>query len=162
MDSVLVRTVLRTYVDPIVSYCSPVWGVGYLGDLARLDKPVRYLTRLALDLGGLSYDDRRASLDILPLPDSLRVQDICTLHGVLKRGPDYASDYGVIINWRRTELEGVVSVGKGSVRTEVGRRSFLFRSADYWNDLPPDVRNIVSGGFFRQKTIAFYKTKLLR
>ena len=54
-------------------------------------------------------------------------QDICS-------GPETAEAYGIVINYRRTELEGALVIFVPSIRTDWAKRSFVFRTIPRWNE----------------------------
>ena len=60
----VVKIVYPTYIRPHLEFASSVWNALSKGDLDKLERMQKRVTRQAYDLRGLEYEDRMAKLDL--------------------------------------------------------------------------------------------------
>ena len=108
----------------------------------------------------LTYPERLAKLDILPLEFRREVLDLCFFFKCLKGHIDfdvlsYVSFKSYKYDMRNTEA----ILAKGRFRTDVFKFSFFNRIVNLWNGLPVAIRTIDRVSLFSKKVNQFYISK---
>ena len=67
-DAVLIKA-FKTYILPILEYCSPVWSPSMLGDILRLESVQRSFTKSLPFYNDLTYPERLAKAGICSLKE---------------------------------------------------------------------------------------------
>ena len=83
LNILILHVGFKTYIIPILEYCSPVWNPHVLTDINRLESVQRVFTKKLLGFEGLNYPARlgKAGLDTLELR-RLRA-DLCLCYNIL-------------------------------------------------------------------------------
>ena len=129
-------TLWVSHIRPLMEYGSPLWNVGYLGDVRRLESVQRRWTREIDDMEDLSYEARLRSLGLYSIYGRLLRIDMVlvwkSFHPQVDVGLtnvfELANDVGT--RGHRFKLSTPIC------HTEVGRRTFGSRVVRHWNSLP--------------------------
>ena len=143
-DPAALKLYYTSIVLPIVEYCSPVWGMSAVSNLALLNRVQSFFARIVRgrvftmrqfsthqvleQLGLQSLSERRHRSDLLFLYDLYHKRIACpSLSATLQRREPR----------RDTRLTAFFEVPRP--RIEVERRCFLYRLPTLYNALPPDI-----------------------
>lgn len=129
----------KTYVRPILDYCSPVWSPFYLKDISLIEKVQKRITRKILGKTK-SYTDRLTELNLKSLEERRIKADLIECFKYLnfefypknifqKSKNKYNRNNDLYIEYAKLDM-----------------RKFWFanRTSKFWNSLPGDVKNATS------------------
>ena len=95
----------------------------------------------------LTTDQMRSSLGILSLENLVKMMDIQTFRKILHSGrPEHLHKHISFSTRNRSQERGIVKIGI-IPKTEKFRRTFLFRAAKSWNELPRQFKSLSSFTF---------------
>ena len=137
-----------------IRYCLTVYGSGSAGNLSAIQKILNFAARVVA--GRRKFDrvrDVRVRLGWLDSPQLFQYQSLCLLDKIISSGQPESIAHQICSN--RTHRDHARSTRQDSllhlppIRTEAGRRRFVYRSAHLRNALPEPVRSL-SGLRFRK------------
>ena len=142
-------TLFLSHIRPIIDYCSPVWNLGYQGDLNRLEAVQRRWTKQVVGLSTQDYPARLRSLELFSIKGRLLRADLIKVWKIFH--PEV--DVGLMSIFER-EFHGATRGHRMKVsipvcRSELRRRFFSIRVATLWNSLPAAVVEADSIGGFK-------------
>ena len=132
------------HVRPILEFGSPVWNLGFLGDLRLLEGVQRRWTKKVEGLEELPYDQRLRELDLYSVKGRLLRADLLKcwkiFHGKCGISPEdlFSLNSRGVTRGHRFKVEHV------RCELECYRRSFGVRCVSVWNSLPDDLVGCVS------------------
>jgi len=132
-------TLWVSHIRPLLDFASPVWNVGYLGDLAKMEALQRRWTREVRGLAGVEYPHRLRRLGLFSVKGRLLRADL------IKVWKAFNSEIDVGLGAMFERLFHPATRGhnlKLSVprcRSEISRRFFNVRVVPTWNSLPATV-----------------------
>ena len=142
-----------------IRYCLAVYGNGSAGNLKSLQKLMNFAARVIA--GKRKFDhvsDVRDRLGWLDSSQLFQYQSLCLLDKILSSGQPECIARQITLNRdhhdhaRSTRQDGLLHIP--TIRTEAGRRRFVYRSPHLMNELPASVRNL-RGLKFRQSLKAY-------
>jgi hypothetical protein len=125
-----------TYVQPIVSYCTPVWSAHLKGDIAAIEH--KSFSMRHANLGALSLLNRRRYTVLLVTFRHVRG----LVNGSL-------SDIGLKLSTAPARGEGIRLSQRRSVNSFCSNL-FAFRAAKAWNNLPSNIVTYTSLSAFKR------------
>ena len=160
-DKATLMRLFNSYVRPTIEYASPIWSPTELGLRAQLERIQRRFTRRLFGKDSPDYKTRLCELGVMSLTAKRDYIDLMLalklLHGLLDADVDRLK---IAINRNTTRGYGKNIVVKRARRAYVGK-SFTYRKASRWNNLPTSVRDASSVSTFKQKTFkSFYYNQL--
>ena len=136
-----------------IRYCLSVYGNGSAGNLSAIQKILNFAARVIA--GKRKFDrvrDVRVRLGWLDSPQLFQYQSLCLLHKIISSGQPESIAHQICSNrihrdhTRPTRQDSLLHLPP--IRTEAGRRRFVYRSAHLMNSLPEPVRHL-SGRRFK-------------
>ena len=131
----------KSYILPLLSYCSTVWSPALFGDFCIIESVQRLFTRKLSGMKELSYKDRLMALD-LPTLELRRLRADLTmcfkiLNGHMAGTPE---NFGLTLSGVGTRGHNKKLYVQHS-RIEARRNFFGSRVVSPWNSLPVDLIN---------------------
>ena len=127
-----------SHIRPLITFASPVWNTGYLGDERKLESVQRRWTRQISGLEDLPYSERLRALNLTSIKGRLLRADLIlcwkVFHGECHIKPEQLFE----LSTSRTRGHPF-KIFKPRIRTDIRRRSFSYRIITPWNNLPHDV-----------------------
>ena len=146
MPEHILNKMYNAFVIPNFCYCSTVWNDGYKSKLTKLSKLQKKAARV---ITGASYDVRSneifRKLDWIPIHKSSSIREnIVTFKALTANSPNYLTEmfnfcsnetYNLRSNFCQLSLE--------KPNTNFLKKSFSYRAAKSWNNLPDNIRQNV-------------------
>lgn len=139
----------KSYILPILDYCSTVWAPCTKVEVLRLESVQRSFTRRIPGLEFLTYSERLQSLNIVSLELRRLRNDLIFCFKILNglvAGPP--SVYGIVLAERQSRGNGK-KLKLQQVRVNVRKNYFGCRICEPWNALPIDTVNATSVSNFK-------------
>jgi hypothetical protein len=151
----------KSYILPLLNYCSSVWSPSLLGDIKSIESVQRLFTRRVAGMEYLCYRNRLKQLK-LPSLELLRLRAdllLCykILNGHLAGIPE---DYGLRVKKRSSTRGHSNKLFTDHSRVDARRNFFGARIVKPWNSLPSKLVNSVSIASFRYE-LSGYSRKFL-
>ena len=127
-----------SHIRPLVTFASPVWNTGYLGDERKLEGVQRRWTREIFGLSNLQYFDRLQALNMCSIKGRLLRADLILCWKIF-HGQCHITPEQLFTMSSSSTRRHAFKIFKPRIRTEVRRRSFSYRIITPWNNLPSDV-----------------------
>ena len=127
------------HVRPIIEFGSPVWNLGFLGDLRLLEGIQRRWTKKIEGMDELPYHQRLRELNLYSVKGRLLRADLLKywkiFHGECGIAPEemFSLNHRGVTRGHRFKIEHVRCV------LECHRRSFAVRCVGIWNSLPDNL-----------------------
>ena len=137
-DPSFLMNVYTSHVRPNLEYASPLWNVGYLGDLRLLERIQRRWTRAVSGMTDVPYDERLRRLDLFSFKGRLLRTDLILVWKILNGKCAIESDkiFTFVSGVRRGHR---YKIFVPRTRLEVRRRFFSVRVISLWNSLSNDT-----------------------
>ena len=152
----------KSYILPLLEYCSPIWSPHSVGDILLLESVQRSFTRRIPGLENMSYDARLKALNMISLERRRLHFDLVfcykLLNGLIGGVPD---NYGLVLSTRKSRGNSFKLV-INNPRIDARKYFFSSRICEPWNSLPDSVvlvNNVKS--FKRQLFTLDFNTFLL-
>ena len=145
-----------------IRYCLTVYGNGTAGNLAAVQKLLNFATRVVS--GRRKFDhisDVRDDLGWLDSSQLFHFQSLSLLHKIITSGEPECIASQISTNRdnpshvRSTRQDHLLHLP--AIRTEAGRRRFLFRTPQLYNGLPADIREL-AGARFRTRLKSYLRS----
>ena len=149
----------------VIDYCCTVWGNTSKSNLQRIYKLQKRAGRVILGVD-VTFPSRSLLKTLHWLPIDLRidyfmaVQTFKILHGL---APDYLNQFAYVSEMYHfnTRSANNADLYVPSFKTAAGQRSFAYRAANNWNNIPSSIRNSVSLSQFKAHLRSFLHTKFM-
>jgi hypothetical protein len=153
----------KSYILPIISYCSPVWSPNSVGNILHLESVQRVFTKKIPGLESKSYFERINILNLTTLELRRLYCDLILcykiLHGLVAGRPE---NYGLVLATRQSRGH---SYKLATSYSRVDARKFFFgcRICEPWNSLPDNIVTLESVRVFKSmiKKCSFNKFLVL-
>ena len=153
----LFNSLVRSHLD----YASQVWSPSDKNKILQIESVQRSMTRYIVN-NELSYSDRCAVLEILPLSYRREIFDLFFIYkyfnGVIK--VDYSLFVQLYESNSRSHPGPTVRPLFSHPNTECFTSSYFNRICQLWNILPFNIRSCKSFNNFKVKLFTHYKSKL--
>jgi hypothetical protein len=138
----------KTYILPILEYCSPVWNPCLVGDIVKLESVQRAFTRRLSCCQQLAYCDRLRCCGLDSLERRRLVSDLILLFKILNNLVDINLGDSISFCSGSTRGHSLKLVVKGG-RVNARLHFFATRTVKYWNFLPEFCVSASSVSSFR-------------
>ena len=152
--------VYRSHVRPLLEYASPLWNVGYLGDVRKLERVQRRWTRAVTDLAELPYEVRLQRLNLFSVEGRMLRSDLIlvykTIHDLC------AIKFDEIFSFSETDRTRghPYKLFKPRSDIELRKRFFANRVINSWNSLSESTVMAESVDAFKAKLLVDLGPKL--
>ena len=147
----------KSFVRPLLEYCTPVWCPTLSKDILALEKVQRRATKLVKGLQNVEYEDR---LKILGLPTLLyrrKRADMLEVYKILHGFSNVDSEKFFQINKREGSRGHSLKLIKPKPNTDMRKNSFSHRIVNTWNSLSEEVVSADSINSFKDRLNKFWK-----
>jgi hypothetical protein len=154
----------KSYILPLLEYCSPIWSPHSVGDILLLESVQRRFTKRIPGLEDMSYDARLRALGMVTLERRRLHFDLVLcyklLNGLIGGSPE---NYGLIFSSRKSRGNSYKLV-IDNPRIDARKYFFSSRVCDPWNSLPDYIVLLDSVKAFKRQllTIDFNKVLLFK
>ena len=140
----------KTYILPLLNYCSPVWSPSTIGDIVLLETVQRNFTKRIQGCQARTYSDRLKALK-LPTLELRRLRaDLILCYKILNNLiPCTAENFGLILSERQSRGHSK-KLAISHVRIDVRKNFFGCRVCAPWNALPDNIVNANSINTFKR------------
>src|SRR5215469_4986242 len=131
----------KSYVLPLVTYCSSVWSPSCKNDIAKVESVQKYFSKNIRQCKFLPYLERLKFLDLPTLEKRRLWADLILCYKILNgqiAGPP--ERYGSLLNPRQSRGHSKKLWIQQS-HTDIRKNSFACRICECWNSLPPETIN---------------------
>jgi Reverse transcriptase (RNA-dependent DNA polymerase) len=150
-DPCILVLAFKTYILPLLDYCSPIWAPSHITDIRRLESVQRLFTKRLLGYELLDYPHRLAKAGLCGLELRRMCADLTLcykiLHGHVKVGPLLCLDPSTTTRGHGWKLKPTTP------RLDSRLHFFAYRVCKWWNVLRADTVNA--------KSVAGFKALLL-
>ena len=140
-----------SHIRPILDYCSPLWNVGYIGDMVLLERVQRSWTKHIQGMEHTNYSSRLRSLKLFSIKGRLLRADILycwkTFHGLTRVEPGEIFAMAPLHTARGHNMK----IYYPSVSSDTRKRFFSVRIIDRWNSLPSEIVETTDISMFKRK-----------
>ena len=140
-----------SHIRPILDYCSPVWNVGYLGDMRLLESVQRRWTKEVENFHDLEYRERLNRLGLLSIRGRLLRSDLIKYWKILHLKLDAGLMNLFILAPQRGTRGHSFKLEIPRCHTDLKQRFFSVRNVGLWNSLPANVVECQTLSAFKQK-----------
>jgi ribonucleases P/MRP protein subunit RPP40 len=148
-DISIMKAAFKSYVRPLIEYCSPVWSPHTLQDIALIESVQRSFTRKIPALSHLSYSERIKHCGLLSLEHRRIITDLCLFHKIFYKYVDIDFSSEIIFNRNNTRGH-CLKLFQIKSRTDVRLHFFISRTIKLWNAVPYDVISITNTKTFKR------------
>ena len=127
--------IYRLHVRPILEYASPLWNVGYLGDVRKLERVQRRWTRMVVGMEELSYETRLERLGLFSLQGRMLRSDLILVYKILHNLCSIDVDEIFTFAVSNVTRGHPYKLFKPRSNTEQRKRFFSDRVVNTWNSL---------------------------
>jgi len=141
----------KTYILPIIEYCSTIWFPYKLEDIDRLEKVQRFFTKRLYGLKNKSYKERLAACALPSLELRRLWADIILCFKIIHKliALDFKSFF-ILDNNSRTRGHNF-KLKLPNFKTTLRQNFFSIRVVPIWNSLPSDIVNSATLKSFKAK-----------
>ena len=130
--------IYKSHIRPKLEYCSPLWNVGYMGDLRVLERVQRRWTRAVLGLEDLSYGDRLSRLNLFSFQGRLLRADLILVWKIFNNKCAISPEQVFVMDTSFTRGHNF-KLYLPRTNLEVRKRFFSVRVIHSWNSLANDT-----------------------
>lgn len=133
------RKLYVTFIRPKLEYCVHAWSPHYIGDVNKMERVQRAVTRQCSSLKSLPYEERLKRLNLTSLTsrrlrgDLIKTRQI--LSGEVILPVNHFFEQSTVTRTRGHSMK----LKKPRVRTIVGQSCFTVRAINAWNALPHEI-----------------------
>ena len=141
----------KTYIIPLLEYCSPVWNPQNITDVKRLESVQRMFTKRLLGYQGLNYPARLVKAGMCTLELRRLCADLCLCYNILHHNIDtpiskfFEIDKSSSTRGHSWKLKNVVP------RLDSRLHFFSFRIINVWNALSTKTVEATSTTVFKSR-----------
>ena len=160
-DAKSLITAYKSYILPLVEYCSPVWSPHSVHDILLLESVQRSYTKRILGLQFMTYSDRLKNLNMVSLELRRLHFDLIfcykLFNGHIAGSP---ANYGLTLSNRKSRGNSYKLTINVS-RIDARKHFFACRICEPWNSLPDDVVLASSVKSFKRQLFCIDFSKFL-
>ena len=151
----------KSYILPLIEYCSPVWSPHSVGDILMLESVQRRFTKRIPGLENMSYDARLEALNMITLERRRLQFDLVfcykLFNGLIAGLP---VNYGLELSTRKSRGNSFKLV-INNPRIDARKYFFSSRICEPWNSLPDSVVLTKSVKSFKRQLLTIDFNKFL-
>ena len=154
----------KSYILPLVEYCSPIWSPHTVCDILLLESVQRKFTKRIPGLEYMSYEDRLKTLNMITLERRRLHFDLVFCYKLLNGHIGSAlENFGLVLSTRKSRGNSFKLV-IDNFRIDAPKYFFSSRICEPWNSLPESVVLIDSVKAFKRQlfTLDFNKFLLFK
>ena len=159
-SSLLVKA-FKTYILPILEYCSPVWSPTALVDILRLESVQRSFTKTLPDYSDLTYIQRLNKSGLSSLERRRLYADLTFFYKVIHKRIETDIINSIILDTTNSARGHSYKVRHLPTRLNVRLNFFTVRTIRVWNSLSEEVVCSDSVDSFRRALNNFNLDKFL-
>ena len=130
--------IYKSHIRPQLEYCSPLWNVGYVGDLRILERVQRRWTRAVLGLEDLSYRERLSRLNLFSFQGRLLRADLILVWKIFNNKCAISPEQVFVMDNSITRGHSF-KLYLPRINLDVRKRFFSVRVIHPWNSLADDT-----------------------
>ena len=138
-DTKLMTLAYKTYIRPILEYCSEIWSPYLLKDIDAVEGVQRYFTRRIPGLKTFSYTERLFLLNLESLEVRRLKKDLVMCYKILNNFVDINCDNFFEFSVLATRGHTLKLVKPPLVKNNLQQNLFHSRIIDCWNWLPDNI-----------------------
>ena len=127
------------HLRPLLEYASPLWNVGFLGDVRMLERLQRRWTRAVVGLEDLPYEERLQRLDLFSFQGRLLRTDLILVYKIMQGLCSITPEDFFTLNDSTATRGHPCKLFKPRIRLEARKRFFSIRVINTWNSLSSDT-----------------------
>jgi len=153
----------KTYVIPILDYCSPAWSPSLIADILKIESVQRSFTRSLRSCLDLSYKQRLAMCGLMTLERRRLLADLILLYRIINKLTDIDLGSSLTISSNLSTRGHSFKIVYTGARINSRLHFFTIRTTKIWNSLPETVVCAKSVDSFRNsiRLIDFSKFLIL-
>ena len=155
-------TLFVSNIRPLLDFCSPVWNVGYLVDVRKIEAVQRRWTREVEGLRGVEYGDRLRMLGLFSIRGRMLRADLIKVWKIFHVDLDERMVELFELPFEQRTRGHRFKLSVPVCRSEVGRRTFGVRCVGEWNALPAGVVEAESLESFKRRLDAHMAEEFCR
>ena len=136
-EAEFLMNVYTSHVRPQLEYGSPLWNMGYIGDLQLVERIQRRWTREVAGIGHLPYSERLKSLDLYSMCGRLLRSDLILVWKIFNNSCAINPTDMFELSHGRATRGHHLKIRVQQCRLETRKRFFSNRVVEAWNALSP-------------------------
>ena len=153
-DAKILITAYKTYVIPILDYCSPVWSPYYASDIKRIESVQKGFTGHLIGYSGLNYGDRLVKAGLCTLELRRLHADLVLCFKIIHGMTDIKTDSMFLLDDSQLTRGHSWKLRSYKPRLDTSLHFFAYRTVAVWNKLMPAT--------VCAQTVQSFKTCLLK
>ena len=141
----------KTYIIPLLEYCSPIWNPQNIADIKRLESVQRMFTKRLRGHEGLNYPARLEKAGMCTLELRRLRADLCLCYSILHHHIDTPISKFFIMDNANSTRGHSWKLKNGVPRLDSRLHFFSYRITNIWNALTPKTVEAISASTFRLK-----------
>ena len=111
----------------------------------------------------MSYRDRLVKLSLLPLEYRREMRDLVLIYNARAGHIDLGHQYFFCQNvgLKKTRNSSEINYKIPHAKQNYLKHSFYYRSINFWNKLPTDIKSVVTSRTFKRRLLDYYDNKTL-
>ena len=139
----------KTYIIPLLEYCSPIWNPQNITDIRRIESVLRMFTKRLAGFESLNYPERLEKAGMCTLELRRLHADLCLCYNILRQNMETPIAHLFVID-NANSTRGHKWKLKNSVpRLDSRLHFFSHRIINVWNSLSPKTVDASSTAMFR-------------
>ena len=145
----MLMTTYKTYILPILDYCSSVWSPQKLSDIDNLENVQRYFTKRLHKLWHSSYADRLIKCNIVSLEKRRLITDLILCFKIINNAVELKFDDFFTFDKNNKTRGHNLKLRKPLCKTSIRQILFSVRVVPVWNFLLSSIVTSTSLNFLR-------------
>lgn len=158
LDITTLTHLYKTYVRPLLEYCSIVWCPFYVRDIDLLEKVQRRFTRILPDFREAPYRDRLAHYNLLSLYARRLLLDLTYVYKIIHGHIDVDANLFFSVNTDTRTRGHEFKLTCNHSRLNIRQFWFSCRIVPIWNDLPASCVRASSVASFKLLLLQHFET----
>jgi hypothetical protein len=137
-DSHVLILGFKTYILPILEYCSPVWSPSSVSDILKLESVQRSFTKALPSFSNLSYEHRLIKAGLISLERRRLNADLILLYKIIHKLIDTVLFDSIVFDPKFTR-GNTFKIRHLPARLNIRLNFYIVRTIRVWNSLPDAV-----------------------
>ena len=160
-DNLLLVKAFKTYVRPMLEYCSPVWSPHSLNMIASVESVQRRFTKRLTGMSDLTYKERCMCLNLEFLELRRLRCDLITCYKIIHKMTCLRPDEFFTVYSDHTTRGHSFKLHLPNARIDARKHFFAIRVVNIWNSLPAEVVNSLTIESFVKNLMTYNLTKFV-